>query len=57
LFVRWVAAYTVRTNLLPGYLGSILMDRGDRISWTGDAHTAQLAASVAFEGIQDYIRK
>lgn len=34
----------------PGYFGSILMDRGDRISWTGDAHLAQKAALAGFGG-------
>ena len=33
--------YTTRVDMLPGGFGSILMDRGDRISWTGDAHLAQ----------------
>ena len=32
------------------YFGSILMDRGDRISWTGDAHLAQKAALAGFGG-------
>eukprot|EP00048_Salpingoeca_helianthica_P004759 m.80649 g.80649 ORF g.80649 m.80649 type:complete len:921 (+) comp13333_c0_seq4:81-2843(+) len=45
--VWWTAAYTVKVNLLSSYFGSILIDRGDRISWTGDAHTSQAAALVS----------
>jgi alpha-L-rhamnosidase len=45
----WYASiYTVRTNLEVDYFGAILMDRGDRISWTGDAHVAQSAAMTGF---------
>jgi hypothetical protein len=58
--IWWTAAYTVKLNLLPDSFGSILIDRGDRISWTGDAHTAQAAALVAFgdlDLIADNIRR
>lgn len=40
--VWWTAAYTVRATAQSTYMGSILMDRGDRFSWTGDAHRAFL---------------
>jgi hypothetical protein len=49
--VWWTAAWTVRSNLLTEYFGSILMDRGDRESWTGDAHPAQATALVAFHNL------
>ena len=50
--VWWTAAWTVRSNLLTEYFGSILMDRGDRQSWTGDAHPAQATALVAFHNLE-----
>lgn len=46
--IWYTGAYTVKLNLLPHQFGSILVDRGDRISWTGDAHTSQKTAYVAF---------
>ena len=46
--VWWTAAYTVRATLQASYMGSILMDRGDRFSWTGDAHPTQAASMAAF---------
>ncbi|MDR1816930.1 MAG: hypothetical protein LBR07_01845 [Puniceicoccales bacterium] len=49
-------AYTVRANLLRDYFGAILMERSDRHSWTGDAHTAQAAALAAF-GNFDFVKK
>jgi hypothetical protein len=54
--IWYTGAYTVRLNLLKDYFGAILMNRGDRISWTGDAHTAQAAALAAF-GNWDFIRQ
>lgn len=48
--VWYTAMYTTRVDLLEGGFGSILMDRGDRISWTGDAHLAQKAALAGFGG-------
>ena len=54
----WVGAYTTRatfvserdpkTNTTTAYLGSILMNRGDRIAFLGDAHVAQATALAAF---------
>jgi hypothetical protein len=49
-------AYDVKLNLESNYFGAILMDRGDRISWAGDAHTAQACALVAF-GNDDFIKE
>lgn len=54
--IWYTAAYTVRLNFLKDYFGAILMERSDRFSWTGDAHTSQAAALVAF-GNYDFIRK
>lgn len=52
----YLCAYAVKASLCRDYFGSILMDRGDRMSWTGDAHPAQAAALVAF-GNYDFIRQ
>lgn len=52
----YMSAYGVKVSLCRDYFGSILMDRGDRMSWTGDAHTSQAAALVAF-GNFSFIRK
>ncbi len=52
----YMSAYGVKASLCKDYFGSILMDRGDRISWTGDAHPAQAAALVAFANY-DFVRK
>ena len=41
LFIVDFFSRTVRSNLLEDYFGSILMDRGDREAWTGDAHPSQ----------------
>ena len=54
--IWYTGAYTVKLNLLKNYFGAILMDRGDRISWTGDAHIAQSAAMVAF-GNWGFVKK
>ncbi|MCR8556718.1 hypothetical protein KXD93_03655 [Mucilaginibacter sp. BJC16-A38] len=54
--IWYTGAYTVKLNLLKDYLGAILMYRGDRFSWTGDAHPAQAASMVAF-GNYDFIKK
>ena len=35
--VWYTGAYTVKANLCKDYFGALLMDRGDRYSWTGDA--------------------
>lgn len=54
--IWYTAAYTVRLNLLQDYFGAILMERSDRHSWTGDAHTSQAASLVAF-GNYGFVRK
>ncbi len=54
--IWYTAAYTVRTNLLADCFGAILMERGDRFSWTGDAYISQGATLVAF-GNYDFIAK
>lgn len=46
--IWYTAAYTVRVNLKQEYLAAILMDRGDRHSWTGDAYPSQAAALAVF---------
>lgn len=53
--IWYTGAYSVKANLCKDYFGALLMDRGDRISWTGDAHPAQAAALVAF-GDWEFIR-
>jgi len=54
--IWYTGAYGVKLNLMKNYFGAILMDRGDRHSWTGDAHPSQAAALVAF-GNYDFIKK
>lgn len=54
--IWYTGAYTVKLNLLKDYFGAILMYRGDRFSWTGDAHPAQAASMVAF-GNYDFVRR
>ena len=54
--IWYTGAYTVKLNLLKDYFGAILMYRGDRFSWTGDAHPAQAASMVAF-GNYDFVKK
>lgn len=51
--IWYAAAYTVRTNLEPDYMGAILEDRGDRYSWAGDAHVSQISSLVAFGNTWD----
>ncbi|MBQ7444672.1 MAG: hypothetical protein IJS71_01865 [Clostridia bacterium] len=46
--IWYTAAYDVRVNLKKDYISAILVDRGDRHSWTGDAYTAQAASLTAF---------
>jgi len=42
------SAYSVKASLCRDYFGAILMERGDRMSWTGDAHPIQAASLLAF---------
>jgi alpha-L-rhamnosidase len=53
--IWYTGAYVVKLNLLKDYFGVILMDRGDRHSWTGDAHLSQAASMAAF-GNFDFVR-
>jgi len=46
--IWYTGAYTVKLNLLKNLIGAILMDRGDRVPWTGDDHIAQGVALAAF---------
>ena len=54
--IWYTAAYDVRVNLKEDYLAAILVDRGDRHSWTGDAYLSQAASLAAF-GNYDFILK
>jgi len=53
--IWYAGAYTVKLNLLKDYFGAILMDRGDRYSWTGDAHISQYVSLLAF-GNYDFVK-
>ena len=53
--VWWTGAYTVRANLEEDYIGAVLIDRGDRVAWTGDLHPSQATSMAAF-GNFDFIR-
>lgn len=46
--VFYTAAYTVRATLQSQYMGSILMDRGDRFSWMGDAYPTEATSMAVF---------
>ena len=48
-------AYAVKLNLLEDHIGAILMDRGDRHSWTGDSLVTQAVSLVAF-GNFEFVR-
>ncbi len=54
--IWYMSAYGVKASLCKDYFGAILMERGDRMSWTGDAHPAQAAALVAF-GNSEFVKK
>ena len=54
--IWYTGAYVVKLNLLQNYFGAILMERSDRISWTGDAYPSQAAALAAF-GNYEFIKK
>eukprot|EP01083_Nonionella_stella_P046378 124179_1 len=55
-YIWYAAAYCVKMNMLPRGMGSILMDRGDRIAFMGDSHIAFKVAMYAF-GSFDYIKE
>ncbi len=46
--IWYLSAYSVKASMCEDYFGAIIMDRGDRMSWTGDAHPIQAASLVAF---------
>ena len=46
--IWYVGAWTVKANLREDCFGAILLERGDRFSWTGDAYPAQAASLTAF---------
>ncbi len=46
--IWYTGAYGVKLNLLKDHFGAILMDRGDRHSWTGDAYISQGVSMIAF---------
>jgi alpha-L-rhamnosidase len=52
--IFYTGAYTVRATMQGDYFGSILINRGDRIGWTGDLHPTQ-AASLAVFGNFDFV--
>jgi hypothetical protein len=54
--IWYAGAYTVKLNFLKDYFGAILMDRGDRYSWTGDAHISQYVSLLAF-GNADFVKE
>ena len=54
--IWYASAYGVKASLCLDYFGAILMERGDRMSWTGDAHPSQAAALVAF-GNTDFVKR
>ena len=51
----YMCAYGVKTCLVSDYFSSILIERGDRIPWVGDAPASQAAALVAF-GNTDFVK-
>lgn len=53
--IWYTGAYVVKLNLLEDYFSAILMDRGDRYSWTGDAHPAQACSLYAFSNY-DFVK-
>ncbi len=54
--IWYAGAYAVKLNLLKDSFGAILIDRGDRLTWTGDAHPAQAASMTAF-GNWDFVKQ
>jgi alpha-L-rhamnosidase len=53
--IWYAGAYCARVAFQQDYMGAILMDRGDRESWSGDAHIIQAAAMTAF-GDWDFVK-
>ena len=53
--IWYTGAYTARLNMQSHGLSALLIDRGDRISWTGDAYVTQRAVLGAF-GSADLVK-
>ncbi len=51
----YMSAYGVKVCLVSNYFSSILLERGDRIPWVGDAPASQAAGLVAF-GNSDFVK-
>ena len=54
--IWYVGAYDVRANQREDCFGAILLDRGDRFSWTGDAYPSQAASLVAFANYDEVLK-
>lgn len=54
--IWYTGAYDVRANLREDCFGAILMERGDRFSWTGDAYPAQAASLVSFSNYDEVLK-
>lgn len=54
--IWYVGAWDVKANLREDCYGAILIDRGDRFSWTGDAYTTQYASLTAFSNWDAVLR-
>ena len=50
--IWYSGAYTVRATAQSDYMGSILINRGDRIGWVGDLHTTQVTSMTVFANYQ-----
>eukprot|EP01084_Bolivina_argentea_P065849 120033_1 len=55
-YIWYTAAYCVKMNMLPWGMGSILLDRGDRIAFMGDDHISIKVAMYAF-GAYDFVKQ
>jgi hypothetical protein len=55
--IYYTGAYTVRANMGAVEFGSILMNRGDRVVFAGDANPTQSAAMAAFGAFQMVLRE
>lgn len=53
--ILYMSAYNTKANFT-NYFGAILMNRGDRHSWTGDSYPAQAASLPAFANY-DFVLK
>ena len=54
--IWYTGAYTARVNFRKDHIGALLMDRGDRYLWVGDAHPAQATALASFADYE-YVRR